>query len=154
LLPFAIWQFVLYDRLGNLGLGSGGAMATGFEIIPFGGVIRIITDVPADVRPGIILLFGALLLPFVLIPIFWGLWRCFQDFRQGNVSFYTWLLLTHTLIMLFVPFSTYREPIGIFRFIVGLQIAIILYAAEHRNNRVLRYSTLWIVTSFFLFSLI
>jgi hypothetical protein len=48
--------------------------------------------------------------------------------------------------MPFVPFSTYREPLGILRFIVGLQIAVLLYAAQTHNIRVLRYSTFWIVS--------
>lgn len=153
LIPFVAWQLILYMYLGQFGIGSGGAKATGFEIIPFMGVIRIVTDVPAEIRLRMVLIFGSLLLPFVLIPTFWALWRCIQDFLKGTVSFYTWLLVTHVVIMFFVPFSTYREPIGIYRFIVGLQIAIILYAAERHQKRALLYSTLWIITSFFLFSL-
>ena len=56
--------------------------------------------------------------------------------------------------MPFVPFSTYREPLGILRFIVGLQIAVILYAANRHNVRALRNSTIWIVTTMFIFSLL
>jgi hypothetical protein len=52
--------------------------------------------------------------------------------------------------MLFVPFSTYRELLGMFRFIVGLQIAVILYAAHRRQRRVLSYSTLWMMTTLLL----
>jgi len=46
-----------------------------------------------------------------------------------------------------VPFSTYREWLGILRFTVGLQIALVLYAAERRQRRVLLYSTLWAFTT-------
>ena len=36
-LPFAAWQVFLRVWLGDWGIGSGGAMATAFEIIPFHG---------------------------------------------------------------------------------------------------------------------
>ena len=154
LAPFIIWQAILYTHLGSFGVGSGGAKATGFEIIPFAGIIRIITDVPAEARLSVLLIFSAMLVPFVLVPTVWALLRCWRDWRVGSVTVYTFLLFTHAAIMPFVPFSTYREPLGILRFIVGLQIAVILYAARHHNSRVLRYSTVWIVTTMFIFSLI
>jgi hypothetical protein len=64
------------------------------------------------------------------------------------------MLFTTSVIMLFVPFSTYREHLGILRFIIGLQIAVLLYAAHTHNTRVLRNSTIWIMTLFFAASLI
>lgn len=150
-LPFALWQVVLYIQFGTLGIGSGGAKATPFEIIPFMGIVRIVTEVPAETRQGVILVFGAILLPFVVLPTLWALRQCWKD--RINGSAYTYLLLANAAIMLFVPFSTYREPIGILRFIVGLQLAVILYAASRHNMRVLRYTTLWIVTVLFMISL-
>lgn len=153
-LPFTIWQLILYIHLGSFGVGAGGAKATSFEIIPFGGVIRIFTDVPAESRLQVTLVLGAILVPFVLIPTLWALWRGWQAFRNGKRSAYLFLLIVNALIMLFVPFSTYREFLGILRFILGLQIAVILYAAQHHNTRVLRNTTIWIFTSFFLISLI
>jgi hypothetical protein len=154
LVPFVIWQMVLYTHFGIFGVGSGGAKATSFEIIPFAGIVRIITDVPSETRLSVLLIFGVLLVPFVLIPTFWGLRRCWLDWPQGKFDLYSWLLLAHTAIMPFVPFSTYREPLGILRFIVGLQIAVILYAADRRSPRVLRNSTIWIITTLMIFSLI
>jgi len=150
LLPFIIWQWILVQHFGEMGIGSGGAMATPFEIVPFMGVIRILTEGGAAV-------FGALmaiLLPFVLIPTLWALYRVWRDIRSREFTIYTALLAVTALIMLFVPFSTYREPIGILRFIVGLQTAVILYAAHKRDARVLRNSTLWMLTALFGFSLI
>jgi hypothetical protein len=154
LVPFAIWQGMLYAHFGTFGIGSGGAKATGFEIIPFAGIARIITDVPAEIRLSVLLIFSVILITFVLAPTFWGLRRCWQDWRQGKFDFYSWLLLANAAIMPFVPFSTYREPLGILRFIVGLQIAVILYAAERHNKRALRNSTIWIVTTLMIFSLV
>jgi hypothetical protein len=154
LTPFVIWQIILYVHLGSFGVGSGGAKATSFEIIPFAGVLRIITEVPAETRLSVLIIFGVLLLPFVIVPTLWGLMRAWQDWRRNRLDIYSLLLLAHAAIMLFVPFSTYREPLGILRFIVGLQIALILYAAQRHQTRALRLSTVWIVTTLFIFSLI
>lgn len=141
--PFVVWQFVLYQMVGAFGVGSGGAGATGFEIIPFMGVIRIFTAGNLSVF-ALLLVF---LIPFVLLPTFWGLWRIIQDTRNQRWTLATTVLFTNVIIMLFVPLSTYGEINGILRFIVGLQIAVILYAAERRNTRVLLNSTLWAVTA-------
>jgi hypothetical protein len=154
LAPFIVWQVVLYQQFRTFGVGSGGALATSFEIIPFAGVARILTDSPPETRAGLLFIFSAILLPFVLIPTFWGLWRCWQDIRSGRWSVYTALLFTTAAIMLFVPFSTYREAIGILRFIVGMQIAVILYAAAYQNRRALQNSTIWVLTTLFIFSLL
>jgi len=143
LIPFIIWQGVLYSQLGELGVGSGGATATGFELIPFMGFFRILIEGGINV----FLLFLVLTAPFVLLPTLWGLWVSWLDYRQKTWSIYTLLLFANAALMLFIPFSTYREPLGILRFIAGLQIIVILYAAERRQFRTLRYSTLWIVTS-------
>lgn len=147
-LPFILWQFVLLAWLGSTGIGSGGAGATGFELIPLGGYLRILTEG----GPLVFLVLTLLLFPFVLLPTLWGLWRCWRDWRSGRSDLYTLLLLANAAVMLFVPFSTYRELLGILRFIVGLQIAVILYAAQRRQQRALRYSTLWFLTTLLLLS--
>lgn len=144
-LPFVVWQLALYAQLGAFGVGSGGALATSFEVIPFMGMIRILTEGGALV----FLIFLLLLGPFVLLPTLWGLWKSWQDYRTRQITFYTWLLFLNAALMAFVPFSTYREPLGILRFIVGLQIAVLLYAAERRRMRVLLNSTIWITTLVF-----
>ncbi len=153
-LPFVIWQFIVKTTLGSFGVGSGGAQATSFEIIPFAGIARIVTDTPPGSRAGLVVIFSVILIPFVLIPTLWGLWRSWVDGRKQILTAYSWLVLTNAAIMAFVPFSTYREPLGILRFIVGLQIAVILYTAEHHRHRALRNSTIWIVTVLFALSLI
>src|SRR5262249_27396620 len=145
LAPFMIWEALLYVKLGALGIGSGGAMATGFEIVPFGGVIRIITQggLPVLRARGVgeVILFLSIYAlidgVFVLLATVWGLIQVWRDLRRRTAAFSTWLLLAASAMMLFVPFSTYREPIGILRFIVGLQIAVILQAARTKNRRVL-----------------
>lgn len=149
IMPFAVWQFVLYNQLGTFGVGSGGALATNFEIVPFAGVFRILTEGGL----GVFLVFGAIIAPFVLVPTAWALWRCWRDLQNRGVSLYHFLMFTNAAIMLFVPFSTYREPLAILRFIVGLQIAVILYAAWKPALRALRNTTIWIVTLMLIYSL-
>ncbi|MBZ0285877.1 MAG: glycosyltransferase 87 family protein [Anaerolineae bacterium] len=153
-LPFAIWQLILRNQFGEFGIGSGGALSTSFEVIPFAGVIRILTDSPAEARAGLLFIFGAILLPFVLVPVVWALWRCWVDMRTGNLSTYWFLMLVNAAILLFVPLSTYREPIGILRFIVGLQIVVILYTAHEHCYRALRNTTIWALTILFIFALV
>jgi hypothetical protein len=148
--PFIVWQIILKVTLGSFGIGSGGALATSFEVIPFAGVIRIFSDSPREAWPALLLIYSAILIPFVLIPTLWGLRQGFLALRRGDWSAVALLLLVNALVLPFVPFSTYREPIGILRFIVGLQIAVLLYAAARRDSRVLRLSTIWIVTILFL----
>lgn len=145
-LPFAVWQGILYDRLGEFGVGSGGALATSFEIIPFWGVVRILLEG----NLAVFIIFMALLGPFVLLPTVWGLVYMWHELKLRRFDPTLFLLMFNAGVMLFVPFSTYREPLGILRFIVGLQIAVILMAAERRSQRTLTYSTLWFVTMIFL----
>ncbi|HEX2907478.1 MAG TPA: hypothetical protein VHO69_11490 [Phototrophicaceae bacterium] len=152
LLPFAVWQIVLYQHFGTFGIGSGGALATPFEIIPFAGIARILTDAPPEARFGLLAIFSAVLIPFVLVPTLWALWRGWRDWPHWSA--YNFVLFTNAFVMPFVPFSTYREPLAILRFIVGLQIALILYAAEKHQPRALRNSTIWILTVMFGVSLL
>ena len=148
-IPFAIWQLILLNMFGSFGIGSGGDLATGFEIIPFMGFFRILTE-------GNISIFAILapfIVAFVIVPTLWGLKQCWNDYQKNDKderwSLFTWLLFFNSIIMLFVPFSTYREPLGILRFIVGLQISVILYSARYRKKRALMNSTIWFVTTLF-----
>ncbi len=147
-IPFALWQVVLFNTFGSFGIGSGGDMATGFEIIPFMGFFRILIDGNITIFAFLAPIIGL----FVLLPTFWGLWQCWQDYRKKRWSLLTWLLFVNSAIMLFVPFSTYREHLGILRFIVGLQISVILYSAKNRKRRAMMYSTFWFFTTLFLIS--
>ncbi len=171
-IPFITWQFVLNARLGEFGVGSGGAGATGFEIIPFGGILQILTGsgdlityqfdtlpytsnwfIQTEIifAPAIIfvfLVFLLLLLPFAIYPTLWGLWHTWKAYRNHTLTPIVFLLFANAVIMLFVPFSTYREPLGILRFVVGLQIAVVLFAAERKSGRALLNSTIWGYTVF------
>ncbi len=139
--PFVAWQLALIAWLGTAGVGSGGALATSFEIIPYAGVWRIGTEGGLLV----FLVLGVLLaLPAAVLPSLWGLWRSAHDWHAGRCDLPACLLLANAAIMPFVPFSTYREFLGLLRFMPGLVLAVVWYAAVHRQRRALRYSTLWI----------
>jgi hypothetical protein len=144
-IPFALWQLVLFNWFGAFGIGSGGNLATGFEIIPFMGFIRILTEGGIGIFAVLAPIIGA----FVILPMVWGLRQCWKDYQNKRWSLLTWLLFVNSAIMLFVPFSTYREPLGILRFIVGLQICVILYSAKNRKKRALMNSTIWFITTLF-----
>lgn len=144
--PFLVWQIVLWRWLGAPGAGSGGALATPFELIPFGGVWKIAGE------GGLLafLVLGVLLvIPAAVLPSLWALARTLRDWRRGPLSLYAALLLANAAIMPFVPFSTYREFLGLLRFMPGLVLMVVLYAAQERARRPLRYSTLWIVLILF-----
>jgi hypothetical protein len=145
LIPFILWQFYLRSRFGEFGVGSGGRLATPFEIIPFAGIIRILTEGSASFFAVML----AVLVPFVLVPTIWGLWRSIRDALARRIDLFSIVLLVACLVMPFVPFSTYREPLGILRFIAGLQIALIAYSGSRRLKRPLRYSLLWALTTLF-----
>jgi hypothetical protein len=147
--PFAAWQIALYQWFGEFGIGSGGALATPFEIIPYMGVWRIALE-------GGILVFailGLLVIPAAVLPSGWALWRTYKDLiRHKKYDLYVCLLLANAAIMPFVPFSTYREFLGLLRFIPGLVLMIVLYAARQKRRRPLIYSTLWIPLLLFVVS--
>lgn len=147
--PFVAWQFVLYDWLGEFGLGSGGAKATSFEIIPYLGLFKIATE---GSFAAFLVLGGLLFIPAAVGPSLWALWHSIRDIRARKWDLYACLLFANATIMPFVPFSTYREPLGMFRFLPGLVLMIVLYTAQRRLRRPLLYSTLWIVLIAFIVS--
>lgn len=147
--PFVLWQIALFAWLGAFGAGSGGALATGFEIVPLMGLARIATEGGLAA----FLLLGVLFAgPVAVLPALWGLWRSGRDVRAGRCDVYACLLLANAALMLFVPFSTYREFLGLLRFIPGLVLMTVLYSARRHAQRPLVYSTLWIVLLLFLVS--
>ncbi|MBN1564731.1 MAG: DUF2029 domain-containing protein [Anaerolineae bacterium] len=147
--PFLIWQIVLYDWLGEFGLSSGGAKATPFEIIPYAGLFKIATEGSVF---AFLILAGLLFIPAAVGPSLWALWHSIRDLRNRKWDLYPCLLFTNAAIMPFVPFSTYREPLGMFRFIPGLVLMVVLYTAQRKMRRPLLYSTLWIVLILFIVS--
>jgi hypothetical protein len=137
LVPFLLWEFALYRVFGAWGFSSGGAQR--FEIIPFSAYFMILSIGNLTVS----ILYTLLFLLFVFIPLFWSFWRCIKDLRAKTWTIETQALAFNCLILPFIPFITFSEINGLLRFIVGMQVALIWYAASKKQVRPLRYSTYW-----------
>ncbi len=144
-LPFALWQFLLWRTFGALGLGSGGCLGTPFEIIPFMGVWRIaMISLPA------FFLFSLFLFPWFIFPSVWGIVASAGEVLRRNRHPYVWALGANAALIPFTPFSTFREPVAMLRFGTGLVLATILFGGLVKSRRVLNYSWLWLAMIVFL----
>ena len=143
--PYIVFQFWLLREFGNFGIGSGGAMATPFEVIPFMGLIRI-----AKYHLLYFLAMVITFFPLVIFPSIWGVWVSIKTLIHRDFSFLTYALLVNSLIMFFLPFSTYCETGGILRFSCGLILSVLLFSAQYHKDKILKYSPFWIVYNVFL----
>ena len=138
-LAFAGWQVWLWSVFGSPGLGSGGAMATSFEWIPFMGLWRI-GQVSMTVLGLFVVIFG----PTVVLPAIWGVIAGWQTIRQSWRQAEPWALLFNGLLIVFLPFSTFREPLGLLRFSTGLVLAVVFFAVSRGQKKILNYGLFWI----------
>lgn len=145
LLPFALFQGWLWIVFGHMGIGSGGAMATSFEWIPFMGILRI-GAYSVVYLLAMLLVFG----PAVILPSIWGIWNSIKTWLRGEENVIVFALLFNALVIPFLPFSTFRETGGLLRFACGLVLAVLLFAGRYGFKRVLNYSWLWVVLNVFL----
>ncbi len=144
--PLILWQVVLWRWLGSPGIGSGGAMATFFEIIPFMGLWRIgMVSVPA------LALYGAIMGPLMVVPTVWALWHSGQDLVRRRWHPITLALLFNAIVLVFLPHSSWREFIAMLRLSIGLVVAVLLYAGLRHKQRVLIYAFGWMAALAFLF---
>ena len=138
LTAFLLWQAWLWWAFGEPGIGSGGAMSTGFELIPLLGFLRI-----GAVSPEALALFAVIFGPMVILPAVWGVWAAVRRLRMEKLQPEAWALLLNAAVILFVPFSTAREPLGLVRLATGLVLAVLAFAAVFGMKRVLNYSLFW-----------
>ena len=136
-LPFTAFQIWLFMQFGEPGVGSGGAMATPFEWVPFMGWFRIM-----PFSPLLFALYGLIVVPFFFWPASWSIW---QSIRQAGRKWHpdAAYLFFNAVVIPFLPFSTVREPGGLLRFGCGFLLAYLLFAASQNRRRALRYA--WIV---------
>lgn len=139
-LPYALFQGWLWLTFGQLGLGSGGAMATPFEIVPFMGLLRIGQSSLLYLL-AMTLVFG----PSVILPALWGLWKSARRFFKGETGWVVTGLLLNAAVIPFTPFSTFRETGGMIRYTSGLMLGVLCFAACYRERRALNYSLFWMV---------
>jgi hypothetical protein len=136
---FILWQVWLWSEFGSPGIVSGGAMATPFELLPFFGFIRIGT-----VSLRVLLLFSLFFGPTIIIPSIWGTVSSTRTLIKGEIDATTLALLINCLFIVFLPFSTFREPSGLLRVATGMIFAVLIYAGHHRKRRILNYGMFWI----------
>jgi hypothetical protein len=136
---------VLWLWLGQPGIGSGGAGATPFELIPLGGLLRT-----AEAGWKVLALFALIMLPLAVLPALWSLWASVRDIYRRQWHPRTVALLTNALVIPFLPFSTFREPLAMLRFMSPLVAMVVLFGGLKRSRRVLMYSLLWLASAVFL----
>jgi hypothetical protein len=146
LVPYALFQVWLWSAFGQLGIGSGGAMATPFELLPLMGLWRIGAY-------SIVYLLAMLVVigPSIVFPALWGVWISVRMWLIGNRNVIVLALFINALVIPFLPFSTFREPGGVLRFACGLVLAVLLFAGRYNMRRVLNYSLFWLVLNVFVF---
>ena len=144
-LPYALFQVWLWRIFGEPGIGSGGAMATSFEIIPLKGFLQI-GAYSLVYLLAMLVVFG----PSILLPAIWGVWAGLRRWVAGDPTHIVFALLLNAIIIFFLPFSTVRETGGLLRFASGLVLSVLLFAARYRYKKVLNYSALWLVMNTFL----
>jgi hypothetical protein len=136
---YGIWQGFLYYQFGSFGLGSGGAMATPFEWIPFGGFFRI-----ASAGVEVLVLYAVIFGPTIILPDIWGIMTSLRFLFKRRMDFETLALLLNTLFITFLPFSTFREPLGLIRVSTGMVLTTIILAAKYGMRRPLNLGMFWI----------
>ena len=135
---FAAWQVALWGIFGQLGVGSGGDLATPFEWIPFLGFLRI-----GLVEPAALALFAVIFGPTILFPAVWGIVAAARQAAQRVWIPEVWALLLNAASIPFLPFSTFREPLGLVRVASGLILATVLFSSALGLRRPLAYSLSW-----------
>ena len=144
-MPFLLFQGWLWTAFGEFGIGSGGDMATPFEWIPFMGLLRIAAHSWLYLI-AMLVVFG----PTLLWAAVWGIWKPIQFLRAGDQNMLVLALLLNSLMIIFLPFSTFRETGGLIRLASGLVLAVTLFAGNYRQRRILNYCSLWLVLNVFL----
>ncbi len=141
-LPFIVYQLFLWSWLGRLGVGSGGAGATAFSLLPLGGWLAT-----ANVSLPAFLVISLIVVPMSILPALAGLWLTGRSLRQGNFHPFVFALLLNAVVILFLPNSTFREPVAMLRLTQGLSVSMLLYGALVGSRRILNYSTYWLATN-------
>ncbi|MCB0208391.1 MAG: hypothetical protein KDJ52_03650 [Anaerolineae bacterium] len=141
-IPFVIYQFFLWGWLGSFGVGSGGAGATPFSPVPLAGWLAI-----AGVSVGAFLIISLVVGPMSILPSIAGLWLSLRTLWWRQLHPFVLCLLLNSVVVLFLPTSTFREPVAMLRLTMGLMAAMLLFGAWRRSRRILNYSVFWIFTN-------
>jgi hypothetical protein len=139
LIPLVMVQAWLWFSFGTIGLTSGGYLATPFEWLPYMGLWRVATvSLPA------LILLGAISIPIAVLPSVWGIVAAVRRVWQRDWSPVVLALGANAALIAVLPFSTFREPLALVRLASGLVLCTVLFGAQSRSQRVLRYSLFWV----------
>ncbi len=136
---FIAWEIWLYATFGQVGIGSGGEMATGFEWLPLMGFFKIGVE---NLRA--LALYAVIFVPSIILPVVWGTYASIREIARGWRKTEAWALLFNAMLVLFLPFSTFREPLGLVRVATGFVLAMLVYSGSRGLRRPLNYSMFWI----------
>ena len=136
---FLVWQIWLYATFGQVGIASGGDMATGFEWLPLMGFFKIGGE---NLRA--LALYAVIFIPSIILPVVWGTFTSIREITRGWRKAEAWALLFNAMLVLFLPFSTFREPLGLVRVATGFVLAMLVYSGSRKLHRPLNYSMFWI----------
>lgn len=145
-IPFAFFQMWLWRQFGQFGIGSGGAMATPFEIIPYMGLLRI-----GKYSLIYLLMMTIVFGPGVVFPSLWGVITTIKKWIHKERNIFIVALFINCLAIVFMPFSTFRETGGLLRYSTGLVLSLMCFTAYYRLTKPLNYSLLWLVFNIFHF---
>jgi hypothetical protein len=136
---FGVWQIWLWRTFGMFGIGSGGDMATPFEWIPFMGFFRI-----GFVSLKALGLFALIFGPTILFPTVYALIQGILQLRVDIKREFAWSSVFNAVIILLLPFSTFREPLGLVRIFSGVLLSLLILNVHINNRKILNYSLFWI----------
>jgi len=88
--------------------------------------------------------------PMILLPVVWGIWVSVKYWLADERNLIVTGLFINALVIVFTPFSTFRETGGIIRFSSGLVLAVLLFAGRYQQRRAMNYSIFWLVLNVFL----
>jgi hypothetical protein len=90
--------------------------------------------------------------PTIVAPAIWAGLTALRGLSVGQRSAETWSLLLQGASIAFLPFSTFREPLGLVRFASGLVVGTLLYSSLVKHRRALAYGLLWTALLVILFN--
>ena len=144
-LPFVLLQGILAMWLGSIGIASGGAMSTPFEVVPLHAWWAVAGyDIPK------FLTLSILVVPLILIPAAAGILVSCRALAKGFVQPSALSLVVQSIAFLFLPASNLLDPLAASRFSIGLIAAFLTFGAARNHRRVLAYTQLWLLTLAFL----
>ncbi len=145
-LPFALWHAVEKLWLGSWGIGSGGALATPFEFIPFHGWWGLASsDLTA------FLLLSVLVFPMAVLPAILSLVASGRALLGRVATPAVLALFLNAAAFAFLPMSNLYEPLGLSRTTLGLVVAVLNFGAERKSRRALNLALFWLITVLFVY---